>query len=63
MELTLTKTDFILFKEHYNVYDLEIFDGVWFYTAIGIFDDYINKYKRQKMESGRRVAAHLQNFS
>lgn len=51
VELTLTKTDFILFKEHYNIYDLEILDGVWFYTAIGIFDDYINKYKKQKMES------------
>lgn len=51
VELTLTKTDFILFQEHYNVYDLEILDGVWFYTMIGLFDDYINKYKKQKMES------------
>lgn len=51
VELSLTKTDFILFQEHYNVYDLEILDGVWFYTMIGLFDNYINKYKKQKMES------------
>jgi hypothetical protein len=46
VELTLTQTDYILFKEHYELYDFEILDGCWFYAEIGLFDAYINKYKR-----------------
>jgi hypothetical protein len=33
------------------VYDFEILDGCYFYTEIGIFDSYINKYKKIKMNS------------
>lgn len=51
VELTLTCTDYILFHEHYNVYDEIQKDGCWFYTDIGIFDDYINKYRDIKMHS------------
>ena len=51
VELTLTMTDFILLKEHYELVDFEILDGCWFYTQIGIFDEYINPYKKKKMES------------
>ena len=51
VELTLTMTDFKLMKEHYDLIDFEIIDGCYFYTAIGIFDLYINKYKKIKMES------------
>lgn len=50
-ELTLTKTDWELMKDHYNLEDTEILDGCWFYTAIGIFDEYINKYAEIKMNS------------
>lgn len=49
--LTLTMTDYILFREHYNVYDFQILDGCWFCTDIGIFDKYIDKYKKIKLES------------
>ena len=49
--LTLTQTDFALFKEHYNTVDLEILDGCWFNAEIGIFDTYIQRYKEQKMTS------------
>ena len=49
--LTLTQTDFYQFLDHYITEDFEILDGCWFKTAFGIFDDYINKYKRIKMES------------
>ena len=49
--LTMTMTDWILFNEHYEVKDLTILDGCYFSTAIGIFDDYINKYKKIKLES------------
>ena len=49
--LTLTMTDFQLMKEHYELVDFEILDGCWFYTQIGLFDGYINKYKKIKMEN------------
>lgn len=49
--LTLTMTDFQLMKEHYDLVDFEILDGCWFYTQIGLFDGYINKYKKIKMEN------------
>lgn len=51
VELTLTMTDFNLIKEHYNLVDFEIIDGCWFKSVTGIFDDYINKYKKIKTES------------
>lgn len=51
VELTLTMTDFILMKEHYELVDFEIIDGCYFFTAIGIFDSYMEKYKKIKLES------------
>ena len=51
VELTLTMTDYYLIKEHYDLVDFEILDGCWFYTEIGVFDSYIEKYKRIKMTS------------
>lgn len=51
MTMTLTMTDFKLIKEHYDLVDFEILDGCYFDSAIGIFDRYINKYKKIKMES------------
>lgn len=49
--LTLTCTDFELLKEHYNLIDFEILHGCWFNSEIGIFDRYIDKYKKIKLES------------
>ena len=49
--LTLTCTDYVLFLEHYNVIDFEILDGCYFETQIGMFDEYIEKYKKQKLEN------------
>lgn len=51
VELTLTKTDFILMREHYNLVNFEIIDGCYFSAKIGIFDEYIDKYKKIKLES------------
>lgn len=61
VELTLTKTDYILMLEHYDVYDMEVIDGAYFETEIGIFDGYINKYRKIKMESkgAKRTLAKL----
>ena len=60
-ELTMTCTDFKLFQEHYNIYDLNILDGCWFHTKVGVFDTYINKYAKIKMESkgAKRTEAKL----
>lgn len=49
--LTLTMTDFELLKKHYELVDFEILDGCWFYSEIGLFDAYIEKYKKIKIES------------
>lgn len=49
--LTLTMIDFILIREHYDLTDFEILDGCYFDSAIGLFDEYIEKYKRIKMVS------------
>lgn len=49
--LTLTMTDYKLFLEHYNVADFEILDGCYFSARRGIFDEYIEKYKKIKIES------------
>lgn len=59
--MTMTCTDYYLFIEHYNTQGLEILDGCYFETQIGIFDDYIDKYKKIKMESkgAKRTLAKL----
>lgn len=49
--LTLTCTDWELMQEHYYLYDTEILDGCYFQSQVGIFEDYIFKYKRIKMTS------------
>ena len=61
VELTLTKTDYILLREHYDLYDFEILDGCWFFADKGIFDKYIDKYKKIKMENkgAKRTEAKL----
>lgn len=61
VELTLTKTDYILLREHYDLYDFEILDGCWFFADCGIFDAYIDKYKKIKMENkgAKRTEAKL----
>lgn len=51
VEMVLTMTDYTLLKEHYELVDFEILDGCWFYSQIGIFDEYIDKYKKIKLES------------
>lgn len=49
--LTLTMIDYYLLQDHYNLIDFEILDGCYFNTQIGIFDEYIEKYKKIKLES------------
>ena len=51
VELTLTCTDWILMQEHYDLVDLEILDGCWFFARKGMFDEYIDIYRQIKMTS------------
>lgn len=51
VEMTLTMMDYKLLIEHYELVDFEILDGCWFYAEIGLFDEYIEKYKKIKLES------------
>lgn len=49
--LTLSQTDWILFQEHYDIYNLEILDYCVFSATSGIFDIYINEYMKIKEET------------
>ena len=51
MIMTVTMTDYELIKEHYDLVDFEILDGCYFYARTHLFDDYMYKYKQQKMNS------------
>lgn len=59
--LTLTMTDYELIQTHYDLIDCKIISGCWFYSAIGLFDEYMQKYKQIKMVSkgARRELAKL----
>ena len=61
IELTLTMTDYYLILEHYELVDFEIIDGCYFNAKVGIFDDYIEKYKQIKLNSkgAKRTLAKL----
>lgn len=49
--MTMTCVDYELFLKHYNTIDLEVLDGCYFMKAIGLFDDYMYKYKEIKENS------------
>lgn len=51
VEMVLTMTDWILLQEHYELVDCEIIGGCYFYSEIGLFDEYINHYKKIKQTS------------
>ena len=49
--MTMTCVDYELFLQRYDVYDLQVLDGCWFRTEIGLFDEYMYKYKAIKESS------------
>lgn len=64
IEMVLTMIDFKLIQEHYELVDCEILDGCWFYAQIGLFDTYLDKYKKIKMTSKgakREISKLFQN--
>ena len=52
--LTLTNIDLKLFLENYNVYDLEYHCGWKFKQTKGLFDEYIDVWSNNKIESKRK---------
>jgi len=59
--MTMTMVDLRLFLEHYNIKEFEILSGCYFNAIVGIFDDYIDKYKRIKLveKGAKRQLAKL----
>lgn len=49
--LSLTGPDWLLFRKHYVLDETEILDYCVFQSARGMFDSYIDKYRKIKMES------------
>ena len=49
--LTMTMIDLKLMFEHYDVVNFELLDFCCFNTEIGLFDDYMEKYKNIKQNS------------
>lgn len=60
--MTLTCTDYYRFLKHYDVEDFEILDGCYFNTLQGIFDEYIEKYRKMKMENTGSLRAIAKLF-
>lgn len=50
-ELYLTNVDLCLFFEHYDVYNVEFINGWKFRAQKGMFDEYIKKWSKVKVES------------
>jgi hypothetical protein len=51
ISLTLTSVDMALFFKHYNVYNLEFFEGWKFKASTNLFKDYIDKWSKVKIEA------------
>ena len=51
--LHLTKPDFELFMENYNVYDLKYKGGFKFRSKVGFFNSYIDYWTEQKITAGK----------
>lgn len=60
--MTLCCTDFVRFLEFYDV-NYTVLDGCYFRTEIGIFDHYIDKYRKQKENSTGAVREEAKLFS
>lgn len=65
IELTLSKDDYILFCQHYQILKIEHLDYILFMTGKGICDEYIKFFEKVKVEAtesgnkGERTQAKL----
>ncbi len=61
--LYLTKPDFELFTEQYNIFNPKYNGGWKFQQSIGDFDNYINYWTEQKIKAGKEGNAPLRSIS
>lgn len=61
VEMIVTMTDWELIQKHYDVFNVEMLDGCWFNSSIGIFDSFIRKFSKIKQTStgAKRLWAKL----
>lgn len=65
IEITLSKTDYILFIQHYKIISIQYLDYILFTTAKGICDEYIKEFEKIKINAtenkntGERTLAKL----
>lgn len=52
--LCLTNVDLILFKEHYNLYEVDYHGGWKFKSTIGLFKNYIDKWTEVKIKATKK---------
>lgn len=48
---TMTKPDFELFLENYDIYWIEYIGGYYFNSTTSVFDEYVHKYYNMKLEN------------
>lgn len=63
VDLMLTKPDLELFKDQYNLHNVNYTGGWKFKGATGLFDEYINYWMEQKIKAGREGNAPLKSIS
>lgn len=61
--LYLTKPDYELFLDQYNVYNITYNGGWKFKQAVGMFDDYVNYWTEQKIKAGKEGNAPQRQIS
>ena len=61
--LYLTKPDFELFQEQYNIEDITYNGGWKFKQAVGMFDNYVNYWTEQKIKAGKEKNAPLRQIA
>lgn len=63
VDLFLSKPDFELFMEHYNIEAIEYHGGWKFKSSKGFFDNYINYWTEQKIKASKEKNAPLRQIS
>lgn len=57
VEITMTLDEFLLFRKHYHLYDLEFLDGCYYEKWSGerLFGGYVKKYRDMKINAKNKV--------
>ena len=63
VNLYLTKPDFELFQEQYDIFHPEYNGGWKFMSAVGTFDEYVNRWTAEKIKAGKEGNAPLKTIS